>query len=207
MAQIRLQQRETIASGLPPVCIVCGRPAITHVRKNFLWRPGWTSWLLLSSLFVSLFTLLILLPLFIVVIVISLMRTRQRAVETPLCGLHRHYWGWRGFWVYFPLLVIVVAVLGECALMLNHLIDDEPFRWLFGGSIVFFVLWAMVAAVLHTTTIRASEITDTEITLQKVDRFFVESLRQDRGEVQQRQRPEPAWPDYDPYPRIAPANQ
>ncbi|HLW65257.1 MAG TPA: hypothetical protein VKS79_08060, partial [Gemmataceae bacterium] len=62
MAQIRLQQRETIASGLPPVCIVCGRPAITHVRKNFLWRPGWTSWLLLSSLFVSLFTLLILLP-------------------------------------------------------------------------------------------------------------------------------------------------
>jgi hypothetical protein len=207
MAQIRLQIKETVASGLPPVCIVCGRPAVTHVRKTFLWRPGWTSWLLLSSLFLTLFTLMVLLPLFIVVVVVSLARTRHRAVETPLCALHRHYWGWRGFWLYFPLLVIVVAVLGECALMLNKLIEDEPFRWLFGGSIVMFVLWAIVAAVLHSSTIRASEISDTEITLHRVDRFFVESLRHDRGEARQRQRPEPAWPDYDPYPRSASAKK
>ena len=162
---------------------------------------------MLSSLFVTLFTLLILLPLFIVVVIVSLARTRQRAVETPLCALHRHYWGWRGFWLYFPLLVIVIAVLGECALILNKLIDDEPFRWLFGGSIVLFVLWVIVAAVLHSTTIRAAEITDTEITLNRVDRFFVDSLRQDRGEARQQHRPEPAWPDYDPYPRAPSAKK
>jgi hypothetical protein len=64
-----------------------------------------------------------------------------------------------------------------------------------------FIIWAIIAAILHSTTIRASEITDTEITLQKVDRSFVDALRHDRGEARQVQRPEPAWPDYDPYPR------
>jgi hypothetical protein len=151
----------------------------------------------------SIFTLLLLLPVAIVIVIYCLAKTRQRAVETPLCAMHRHYWGWRGFWVYFPLLVLVIAVLGECTLMLNRLIDEEAFRWLFGGSIALFVVWAIVAAVLHSTTIRASEITDTEITLQKVDQNFVDALRHDRGEPRDHLRPEPAWPDYDPYPRAA----
>jgi hypothetical protein len=192
MAHIRLHLRETVASALPPVCMVCGHPAVTHVRRNFSWLPG----ALLASLFSCP-------PLTIVFAIYGFARSQQRAVETPLCGFHRRYWGWRSFWVYFPLLVVVAAILIEVILSINQVIGEEYAPALVLMSFVALIGWVVVAAVMRTAMIRAVEITETGIALRNVHYRFVDAVRHDRGEMKVEPAKEAAWDDYDPYPRPA----
>jgi len=100
-----------------------------------------------------------------------------------------------------PLLLLVLVVLTHMILVLQQMIGEEYFGAIFLGSLVAFVVWVVWAKVLQNSTIRAAEITDSGITLQKVHARFVRAVRHDRGETEVRRVPELAWDDYDPYPR------
>src|SRR5262245_42049975 len=133
MPRIRLRLLEVRPGALPPVCLVCGRPAALYDVKTFSWHPG-------SSVFVSLLILCICFPVALALYIVSRSQTRRMTVHTPLCERHRYYWGWRHFWVIVPLLVLVAAVAVLATLTLTELIPERMYFALLLTSIVLLTL-------------------------------------------------------------------
>lgn len=192
MPRVRLLQTETRPAGQPPLCLVCGRPAATHVARQFSWRPPWLTYSLWPAVFCFF-------PAALIIFAIGYARTRRATVETPLCASHRYYWSWRGFWLYVPLLALLGGVVAFAGLFLLQKLNDDFFGWVFLALVVGLVSWAAFALLLSRSTIRAVEITDTDITLEPVHADYSAALRRERGE--QKRTPVSAWDDYDPYPR------
>jgi hypothetical protein len=136
-----------------------------------------------------------------VFIIIYFSLGRQRTVETPLCESHRNYWGWRGFWIFFPLVLLVIFVLVQGMLAISGQIDEDFFWPIISGSLIVFVFWAAYATLVNIAMVRATEITEFTITLQRVHFHFAEAVRSDRGEAEIRPQSELAWDHYEPYPR------
>src|SRR5262249_42992882 len=92
MARVRLYYEETRAKALPALCMKCGEPATTHVRRTFSWYPQWVFVLVLVAI-----------PVYVIV---ALILTKRMAVEVPLCDRHRGHWWKRQLIMYLPLLAI-----------------------------------------------------------------------------------------------------
>src|SRR5689334_11120648 len=90
MARLRLRDTETRRSRLPELCMACGEPAETHIKKNFSWYPPWAGLLILVALIPA-------------VIVIAIL-TKRMTVEVPVCAQHRGYFGKRILWTVLALL-------------------------------------------------------------------------------------------------------
>jgi hypothetical protein len=138
-------------------------------------------------------------PAAVVLLLIGFAKTRRATVETPLCGRHRNYWSMRGLWTYVPLIGLVAGVVAFVALFRLEKLDDDFFAWTLLGLIVAVVGWAIFAVIMSRSTIRAVEITDTDISLEPVAIEYADALRRERN-IQKR-NPALAWDDYDPYPR------
>jgi len=192
MPRVRLLKTETRPAAQPPLCLICGRPATCHVSKQFSWRPPWLTYSFWSAV-------LCFFPAAVVILALGFAQTRRATVETPLCARHRGYWNWRGVWLYVPLFALLAVVLGFAVLFMLQKLNDDFFGWIFFGSFIAFLGWAIFALILSRTTTRAVEITDADITLEPVSREYVDALRHERHE--QRRAPVLAWDDYDPYPR------
>jgi hypothetical protein len=215
MARIRLTLSEVRPGALPLVCMACGQTAVTHVSRSFSWRPAWMSTAFRVGVYGLLPVLLLIglsgffcMPLALAVIIAFLLviataaliitvfvTSRRVTVDGPMCDRHRYYWGWRGFWMTAPLLVLTIAVVAQGILMLGQVLPIERYGVLLFATIVLLVGWAATAAILHRTSIRAAEITSDSITLTGLSPEFVEAVR----------GPEPTgqtdWDVYDPYPR------
>src|SRR5262249_33444217 len=98
MAEIRLREYETERDYLPAVCMACGQPASTHIRKTFDWHPLWIIVLILVNL--------------IVYAVVALIMTKRMAVDVPVCERHRGYWWKRYLVMILPLPIIVIVGIG-----------------------------------------------------------------------------------------------
>jgi hypothetical protein len=202
MAQIRLREWETDAEHLPMVCMVCGEPATTHVRRKFTWAPEWLS--ILAFLVFIAGTVLVLL-----VLILYFALRKQKLVEVPTCERHRSYWRRRLLWAYLPFILLVIVGAGEAILMAS--LDAGPDREVmygpcFGTGIAAFI-WLVVVAVVQKGSVQAANITDREITLKKVDEKFAQALvalrRAEREKTEDDSDKElpralPAEPDDDP---------
>jgi hypothetical protein len=202
MAQIRLRKGETDAEHLPMVCMVCGEPATTHVRRKFTWAPEWLSILAFSVVVAG--TVLAAL-----VVILYFAFRKRMLVEVPTCDRHHGYWRRRLLWAYLPLMVVMIAGGGELIFMLS--MDEGPDQEsMYGpcfGTVVGAFMCLVIAAVLLTSTVRAASIGDRGITIKKVDERFVQALiakrRAEREKAEEDldddlPRALPAEPDNDP---------
>ena len=151
MADIRLSLRE-LEQPLPRVCMVCGRES-SYVRSKSLGHqsiPLWAAVLPLARF--------------------ALFATKPVKIQAPLCADHRYHWDARVLGAFFGVLPAMTV-----AFIVNYY-DPYPWLWLVVVGLV--IAWLALLVVLGMTTIRATEITEREITLTRVAPEFVEAMLQ-----------------------------
>src|SRR5262245_904322 len=121
MAQIILKKRETDAEYLPELCMACGQPATTHIRKNFAWHPPWVIILILVNI--------------IVYAIVAMIMTKRMTVDVPVCERHRGYWWKRHLLMWLPLLVIFVLGIGAM-IALDDPRNKDVSSMACGGSVI-----------------------------------------------------------------------
>ncbi len=168
MATLRLPRQRWEKDDLPPICMRCGAASTNRIRKTFSWSPSWIYVLVLVGL----------LPF----VIVALILTKRRTLHVPLCDEHRNHWSWRAlvFGLGF-LVLVVVGILGFALTTepnpLNKQIRGITVLILFVGGLA----WLILAAVLQNSAIRATHITDRDMTLVKVAPEFVQAVRGRRG--------------------------
>ena len=169
MASVWIDRRDWDDSDLPDVCISCGEPTNERLTRTFSWMPGWVYVLILCHLLVFL-------------IVALIMRQSWRA-SVPVCPLHRGHW-WKRTGLILGTLVgaialgIVVGVLAES--MTQHAPGREGegfvFGWLAGVGGLF--CWLILAVIVSSYTIRATEMTKRGIRLGRVSPAFADAYKE-----------------------------
>jgi hypothetical protein len=176
MAKVRLSRYDAEEGRLPDLCMRCGAEGTFARTKTFSWFPQWVYILILGGL----------LPFAIVALVL----TKRMRVEVPLCPDHQRHWMWRNLLVIAGLIGLILLGIGAAVLIME--LERRPgFRniggWVCGAVALLGLIWLIVAAVLGTTAIRPSEITDRDITLIGVSEEFAEAYREER-EARRRRR-------------------
>jgi NhaP-type Na+/H+ or K+/H+ antiporter len=172
MASVRLGRFEVEEYRLPPTCARCGGKAVVWPDRRFSWSPPWLAALiLLNGLGIILY------------IVLSVSLTKRMTVPLPFCERHRNYWRNRQIFTWGGFAAVVV--FGLLAIPLGIILDSKGItdNSLLIASLVtggLFLTWLLSAAVVHTQTIRASEITDVAITISGLSPDFAEAVREDR---------------------------
>jgi hypothetical protein len=173
VASIKLYEDELDRGQLPNVCMKCGAPADTQVRKTFSWCPGWV----LVLIFVALLPWLI----------VTLVLTKRRSVYVPLCNQHKNHWRVRSLITLGGLALLGILGVGTIFVFMSEAERRDTFATNLGGyfcvgTILFLLAFIIVAAIMQSSTIRPSEITDRRITLTGVSQDFKDALRdQDAG--------------------------
>jgi hypothetical protein len=161
MASILIRDNET--DDLPPVCAQCGEPASDRITKVFSWHPPWIAVTILAGL--------------LIYIILAMVLTKRMTVRVPFCGLHRNHWSKRN-------LIIGLSAAGIAALGILSFVlvlsrpgnNDELFGFVCLGSALVFLVWVIFVAVLQSTSIRPTEITDRTITLRNVSDAFADAV-------------------------------
>ena len=187
MAEVRLGKFEVEKGRLPKLCMVCGTESSLKVKKTFSWYPRWIVALIIFGA----------LPAFIVAMIL----TKKMTIKAPLCHDHRNHWFGRSLFLYLGLLVM--GLIGFLLVMTvaiqsgQHGRDNNWMGFACLGSVVLFLVWLIVAAILQSTGIQATEITDKSITLKGVDSTFLSELqehRQSRKREDQQEKRTPRRP-------------
>jgi hypothetical protein len=175
MATTRLGRYEVERKQLPELCMRCGEPATTHKSRNFAWVPPWVIVTIVAGL----------LPYIIVAAVL----TKRMRVSVPLCDAHKNHWRIRS-------LIILLAFVAILALVgLDVAFGDKDFvAILIIATLIAGFGWLVLVAVLQTTAIRPTEITDRSITLRGVAETFSDAVLHERERRQEEER------DYDDRP-------
>lgn len=169
MANIKLSDYECDRGLLPEVCMFCGQPAVTRVRRTFAWHPSWVILLILINL--------------IVMLVVALILTKKMAVRVPACDQHEGYWRRRTLILTLSGFVVAALCVGGIVYLssLPPAAGDEFTGWICGGGIVLSLAWLVVAVVYSASGVRPTEITDRSIKLTGVHDDFVDALREERA--------------------------
>lgn len=166
MSSLRLESYDGEVLELPDVCMQCGLPATVHKSKKFSWCPQWV-WILLFCGGIP------------VVVILSLILTKRRRVNVPFCEDHKNHWLWRILVTLGGLLVC--GAIGVAALAFNdNRGNDNPLGgYLCAATLIGLLAWIIAAAIIQSTSIRPTEITDTSITLAGVSKTFVEAYEEE----------------------------
>lgn len=169
MASITIWKTELADDMLPNVCMKCGATATTTAKKSFRWYPPWINILILAGVLIW-------------AIVASIL-TKRATVRAPFCDEHAGHWRVRFMIAFIPLFgALMILIAGITVSATANMDKDQEslggFIALVGGGS--FVLWLIVAAIVQSTGIRPTEITDDTITLTKVHPGFIDALRDDR---------------------------
>jgi hypothetical protein len=173
MATVRLSEFEALEE-LPAVCMQCGAPATVWKSNKFSWTPSWVLVLFLCGL----------LPLLIVYLITN----KRMKVIVPFCDEHQDHFAWRRRFVAVGLFCI--ACLGVSAIIaVSQLPNGQDLSgYLCGGGAVIALVWLIWAALVSSSGIRPSEITDYDITLTNVSREFKDALNEDRDRDEEAHR-------------------
>lgn len=191
MARLRLRERETRAKYLPEVCMVCGEPSESIIRRTFSWFPPWVGLTILLS--------------FVPYIILVIVLTKKMTVDVPICGRHGGYFWKRTAFIWLVLLgwlVISGALFAVGVVVAENNRGNASAAPMIGclAFIVGLIVAIIVIAVVQNTTIRPKEITDHEITLVAVHDRFMDAMdgqrESRRGELRRDEED-----DYEPPPR------
>jgi hypothetical protein len=151
------------------------------VRKKFSWYPPWIGILILGG------------P--IPFAIVAAILTKRMQVVVPLCEAHRGHWTWRNWFIYGGLAVVGALGLGAFILMIV-LTEQRPPRpgtdAIVGisciATAVLGLAWLIAAAIVQSTGIRPTEITDYSITLTGVADEFIDAVEDQRERAPRRKR-------------------
>ncbi len=151
---------------LPAICIKCGAPATVRKNKQFSWQPPWVPVLIIGGL----------LP----YIIVSMILTKRKSVETPLCDQHKSYWWMYPLMMWMLVLGViafgVVAMIGLSAAGGNGNDTGELVGLACAGSGVALLVILIVAAIVNSMRIRPTEITDRHVYLTAVSQEFADAV-------------------------------
>jgi hypothetical protein len=101
----------------------------------------------------------------------------------PLCAAHRNHWLSRQLVLVggFVLLVALIVLFVVVASNTRPRGGEDYTGWVCGGGVAALVVWLIAAAVLQTTAIRPTEITDHSITLTNVSKEFVRAYEENQN--------------------------
>jgi hypothetical protein len=169
MATVKLSNYECRRDLLPQVCMFCGAPAVTRVKRTFSWCPGWVWILILVNL--------------IVVLVVALILTKKMTVRVPTCHEHEGYWRRKNVYVGLSFVAIVLISVGGLVIASSQAQGggNDPTGFVCVGSSVLFFAWLVVAAIASARGVRAVHITDDTVKLTGVHEEFVTALREERA--------------------------
>jgi hypothetical protein len=171
MAVVKLGRYEVAEDLLPQFCIRCGAPAALVKKKQFAWHPSWIDALIIVGLIICT-------PAFLVGVILAFTMTTRLRVGVPLCADHQNHWSWRAAFIYGGFAVFFV--LGAASfyfLMQNQGRGAQEVAGYFcAGSAICGLIWLIAAAIIQSTAIRATEITERSITLNHVAHAFKEAL-------------------------------
>jgi hypothetical protein len=186
MALVRLDRYEVERNRLPEVCMRCGAAATLMKDRTFSWHPPWVDWFIILGL-------VLFWPLLIVGIILSSSMTKRMRVTVPLCEGHKNHWLWRKWFIYGGLLGVACLGFGAMAFLISTGPQDPDLQtlagWTCAGSALVGLIWLIAAAIVEKGGIRASEITDEQISLIRVSPAFVEALGRERDEEDEYDRP------------------
>ncbi len=182
MPSVSLGRYEIEEYDPPEVCMKCGAPSSVVVRKTFSWYPPWVGTLaLVGFLFFT--------PLFVIFLIVGLVMTKRMPMRIPLCDKHKGHWTMRTL----VSLLGFLGVLCFVGLAIFASVSDGDLSDLAGAFwilvVVLFLAWLITVAILQSTAIRPTEITDRSITLRGVSQGYIEALREDRGDSYDDDRP------------------
>jgi hypothetical protein len=175
MALVRLTREEATEGILPRVCLRCGADATVTRERTFSWHPQWVDIFLVLA-FISLVFL------WVAVILSIALNVRLRA-RVPLCDAHKNYFRNRDLFIYGGLVILALAGLVCLAVMIylwSEIEHSELFSYLCALPLGVALVWLISAAIMQSGTVKATEINDRGITLNRVSREFIDALRYDR---------------------------
>jgi hypothetical protein len=167
MPQVTLSRTECERDLLPAVCVVCGESADVRKSRKFAWHTPLAYLGLLAGL----------LPF----VIIALVLTKRMTVKVPLCQAHKNHWTWRSLVVLGSLLAIGALGIGVLVMQANQQPGNDS-TWMCLGGVLLLLVWLIAAAIIQSTAVRPTEITDRSIRLTKIHPAFIDALERDRDE-------------------------
>jgi hypothetical protein len=164
MAKVKMDFRDLDDYELPDVCIQCGAPAEGRKGKRYSWYPPALNLLILAGVIG-----------WIILAILVNVLTKRRSVNRPLCAVHINQWPWRTLTALGGFALLVLTGLAAFFVMVS---DDRrggsnPLGgYLCIGAFVVLIVWLVVVAVIQSTAIRPTVITDGSITLVNVSKEF-----------------------------------
>lgn len=165
MDWITLTKQQVEEDTLPPVCMVCGGPATCRVNKTFEYTPEWVAYLYFAGILPG--------------VIAQYFLEKEMRVACPFCRGHQNHWR-KLIWIASIgwLLALLLAGLGYGA---GSLIGSTSDRALYigagVGSSLGLITWLVVVSYLASTRIKATKITNDEITLQRLADGFVRAVK------------------------------
>jgi len=157
MPEFRVRRYVAAEGQLPMICMLCGARATTRKSKRMVYRPSWVLALMLLGV----------LPYLIVAFILE----KRCVLQAPFCSHHEGHWRTRT-------LILWGVFLGACVLGVAGIaVGQDVGGALCGVSCVVLLAWLITAAVLHETSLHATEITDEGMTLTGVSVQFLNALR------------------------------
>jgi hypothetical protein len=173
MPSIQIRDYEAREDLLPDVCMSCGAPATVHRSKNFSWYPSWVVVIMIFALLPGL--------------IVAMVLTKKMRIDAPLCDAHRRHWSMRTAVILLGFLGCMFWTIAAAVNAGDFRANDLETLILFSIPVVI-LAWLITTVVLLSTSIRASEITDRDITLTGVSAGFIEALDDMRGADRERRR-------------------
>lgn len=154
MARIRLHRNEA-AGRLPPLCLRCGRPAFQVESLQISWFPLWVNALMLPGM--------------VPYLIVAPLLTRRATLHAPFCPRHRNHWRVRQNATGLAALAFALGVGGSLAW------HPPAFLWVL---VALFPLLVATVIVVHSTSVRAVEVTEAFVVIDGVCDEFLDAMSQ-----------------------------
>ena len=156
---------------LPEVCMRCGAVSTQKLRHTFSWHAQGASSLNHAFGLVAV----------LVGAVVKGAFSKHMVVCVPLCEKHKDHWSTRSLLLWGYALTMALVYLGTGMLLFGNRNNGQHESETGTACLVTIFLtfvWVFLIRVVEHTAIRATEITESSISLTGVSRKFVEGLDQ-----------------------------
>ncbi|OAI55190.1 hypothetical protein AYO44_00315 [Planctomycetaceae bacterium SCGC AG-212-F19] len=159
------------ADALPEICVCCGEAAATSVPKTYPTKIRKQS----SGGEVAAAILVLVLSVGHVWLVGNEQPGIPWHVALPVCERHRTYWRNRSIVIFSGFGVLLAAL----ALVISQL-DNQAMVNVFLVLLGAVIFWALVAIVIHETSLKPAEATEQNLVLRPVAEPFVAAVEEQR---------------------------
>jgi|SRR5581483_4206696 len=164
MDWITLTRQQVESDALPSVCMACGGPATRRINQTFSWTPEWVQGLYLAAILPG--------------VIAEYYLKKEMRVACPFCRAHENHWR-KLVWVASTGWLLAF-LLGGLGYLFGTMIGATPSVTLYtalAAGALGLITWLAVVIRLATTRIKATKITNDEITFQGVAEDFVRAIK------------------------------